>query len=1247
MRILAIRGRNLASLAGEFDIDFLQEPLASAGLFAISGPTGAGKSTLLDALCLALYDATPRLLRAGSKGIGLPDVRDETVTPQDTRTLLRRGASDGYAEVDFIGADGTGYRARWSVRRSRNKTDGALQQVAMGLKTLNELHPIGNTNREVKAEIEKRIGLNFDQFIRAVLLAQNEFSAFLKADDGERGELLQTLTGTAIYTEVSKRAYERAKLEQAALDKLAARLADNKPLPQDERAQIEADSLRADATLVEIDRRKAGFEEKLRWHQEWKQLAEGERQAEQDCARRRGDHTAAEPRRAYLALVESVQPARPILADRDRINGEHEQCRQGVANAEVSAAQAEAAWQEAQAAMEAASTAVKEAELAQSAAASDLDHARLLDAQIDALLPAHADIAQQHAELKDAEERARASLRSNEEQRAVLHDRKRTAVDWLQRHASIRPLAEGWPRWDTLLEQAARIALEQDRSAQAVLLAETTATTRKAQAAEALTRSKAAEQALSDATGRLESAVASLSALSSAAIAARRQSAEARRELLDVAERLWRTLAGDLALQGELQASILHARSAADRSASLLADIDKHLPQAESALAQAERSLKIAVTACADSVEELRAGLSPGTPCPVCGGHEHPYAIANPRLHSMLDGLQAEVDRCRGQVHQLLQQRAAQSALAEEARRQIGELGAKLHASEDAIRTGTQSYESHPVAAELNSIAHDARAGWFEEQQHRLREEIEAIAADEQEVRAATSACDLARSGMDDVSKQHALSKDAAISARTASERSEAEHAVAVDKHVEIGERLRTILAELDPAFADPVWKQAWQASPGDFHATCKARVGSWHSHHGDEVECDARLRIFDAEHAALAQTLTNTEHELLRSGEALAASAGRLDEKQVTRKGLFGGRTVTAVQEELRAAIDDARAQHAYANQALQEKSTARTRCIEALEQARHRLAFARSAADTATAVLSEWLSRYNSRHADRPEPVDGHQLIALLSHSQDWVADERAQLQSIAGSLDSALAVLQERTARRQRHEALGAGGGDIDEVTAALATANAERQVAHTHATAFKLRLAQDDVRRQQSQSMASEIALQEAAVQRWGRLSELIGSHDGKKFRNYAQQYTLDLLLNYANRHLADLARRYRLERIRDTLALMVIDQDMGDEMRSVHSLSGGESFLVSLALALGLASLSSNRVRVESLFIDEGFGSLDADTLSVAMNALDNLQAMGRKVGVISHVQEMTERISTRILVQKTTGGKSRIVVEQA
>ena len=203
MRILAIRGKNLASLAGEFAIDFQAEPLGSAGLFAITGPTGAGKSTLLDALCLALYEKTPRLAKA--RGEHIPDVGDNDVLPADPRTILRRGAAEGYAEVDFVGSDGVSYRARWSVRRSRAKVDGKLQQSEVSFSRLIDSQVLSDHRKsETLRLIEAKIGLDFDQFTRAVLLAQNEFSAFLRASDDERAELLQTLTGTEAFTLISQ-----------------------------------------------------------------------------------------------------------------------------------------------------------------------------------------------------------------------------------------------------------------------------------------------------------------------------------------------------------------------------------------------------------------------------------------------------------------------------------------------------------------------------------------------------------------------------------------------------------------------------------------------------------------------------------------------------------------------------------------------------------------------------------------------------------------------------------------------------------------------------------------------------------------------------------------------------------------------------------------------------------------------------------------------------------------------------------
>jgi DNA repair protein SbcC/Rad50 len=211
------------------------------------------------------------------------------------------------------------------------------------------------------------------------------------------------------------------------------------------------------------------------------------------------------------------------------------------------------------------------------------------------------------------------------------------------------------------------------------------------------------------------------------------------------------------------------------------------------------------------------------------------------------------------------------------------------------------------------------------------------------------------------------------------------------------------------------------------------------------------------------------------------------------------------------------------------------------------------------------------------------------------------------------------------------------------AALSAAQAQESGRREDATELQLQLRQDDERRRQASDLAPRIAAQRGHRDVWARVADLIGSADGKKFRVFAQGLTLDALLGHANAHLADLAPRYRLERVPGhDLELQIVDLDMGEEVRSIHSLSGGETFLVSLALALGLSALSSRTTRVETLFIDEGFGTLDRDTLDHAMAALEGLQATGRTVGIITHVPELQERVGVQVRVEPVGGGRSRV-----
>jgi len=264
------------------------------------------------------------------------------------------------------------------------------------------------------------------------------------------------------------------------------------------------------------------------------------------------------------------------------------------------------------------------------------------------------------------------------------------------------------------------------------------------------------------------------------------------------------------------------------------------------------------------------------------------------------------------------------------------------------------------------------------------------------------------------------------------------------------------------------------------------------------------------------------------------------------------------------------------------------------------------------------------------------------MLAVDEDTLKHERVALEKIENAVRTGEGALTAHKDSLERHALGRPTTNEEATVREALVAIRRTKESAEAKRDAAKAVLLGDDQRRATSSQLTSELELRKVSARPWERLNDLIGSADGAKFRNIAQRRTLDILLGYANRQLDLLASRYRLERLPESLNLIVVDRDMGDERRSVHSLSGGESFLVALALALGLASLTSNRLRIESLFIDEGFGSLDPETLGIAMEALMRLESQGRKVGVISHVSEMAEAIPVQIRVEKGRSGASSL-----
>jgi exonuclease SbcC len=193
------------------------------------------------------------------------------------------------------------------------------------------------------------------------------------------------------------------------------------------------------------------------------------------------------------------------------------------------------------------------------------------------------------------------------------------------------------------------------------------------------------------------------------------------------------------------------------------------------------------------------------------------------------------------------------------------------------------------------------------------------------------------------------------------------------------------------------------------------------------------------------------------------------------------------------------------------------------------------------------------------------------------------------------------------------------------------------------AIKQKLADNKYAQAKIADKQNLIEAQKSECLRWDKLHSMIGSSDGKKYRNFAQGLTFELMVSHANRQLIKMTDRYLL--IRDEgqpLELNVVDNYQAGEIRSTKNLSGGESFIVSLSLALGLSKMASRKVRVDSLFLDEGFGTLDEETLETALENLAGLQQDGKLIGIISHVSGLQERISTQIQIQPVSGGKSII-----
>ena len=1253
MKILRISLKNIASLAGLHTVDFTREPLASSGLFAICGPTGSGKSTLLDALCLSLYEKTPRL-SAVRGAVRLPDGAADEVSQKDPGNLLRRGTGEGFTEVAFCGVDGQTYTARWSIHRARRSPTGALQNTEVALYRGN-IAPgsagevaRGGRRTEVLQVIAEKVGLSFEQFTRAVLLAQNDFATFLKASDTERAEILQALTGTERFEAISVAVYNRNTAENAKIEALESQSKGSIPLESDARETLESDVKVATKASEEAVARLDVRLKQQQWFVDWKGLCSQVQQAEGQLKLRTQANVDAEPRREALEQTERiVREARTLRgAELSCVRAlEAAALAHGTASAKAAAAQTEATAKGTL--YQNALNQYNQTEAAIKAQQPDLKSARELDAQLRPLAENLKRVREQYAAAFEKKRLAVDAHQAKSDER-IGKARELDALGKLKQALGIwEPFVAEGGMWIERLQQAAkankaRVLSEAEFKKLADVWSKRAALEKKAlesRDARAVEASQLAEK-----LAQLE--------------------ADAKRyDSGKIAQDLKNNAAANLALQ-ELKQAVDSVELCETQAVALQKEMEdlgttkaeeevrldllhkELLPEAMARLAQAKKSLELAVAAVDPATAGIREKLESGRECPVCGGTEHPYLSHAPTEEFLA------VKALRGEAEA---QEAAHGALRAEAsglersiasatkdlERKAGSKGKLLVALEEA-RAFSPSHEEACALWKLNGAARKSavvlRLGDLAQVREQLEAQGEASRGAEtlvQKTRKAQTAADKALRDCEAAYSEQ--SKDAAL-AKVERDKAEQECAQKRSEQEANHKALSLLWSRVETA------EREFERQPEAFVEQVREAIEKLSELAVKQEGLRRSISEADAALQILKQNAEAAEKELLAKGDEQKKSSDEYDSIYAKRVLLLAGRPADDVEGEGQTLLRNAGQERDTSLTASDAAKTALTAAVTGLEGAAEFLGRAKEAHAAAAQTMADWLAAFVKATG---RVLQLSELDAALLLDEVWFANERAALAALEAAINSAQGVLK-------THELSLAGHVEkrptLEEEAVVLAeipelnSVCVERKTAAEH---LRAALINDDQRREGSREIARQIGVARQSAEPWGKLNELIGSADGAKFRNIAQRRTLDILLAYANEQLERLATRYRLQRIPQSLNLLVVDRDMADEQRSVHSLSGGESFLVSLALALGLASLTSNRLRIESLFIDEGFGSLDPETLTIATNALMHLQAQGRKVGVISHVAEMAEAIPVQIRVVKGHSGASRIEVPGA
>lgn len=1214
MQILKLSFENINSLKGAWTIDF-QAPDFRSGIFAIVGPTGSGKTTILDAICLALYGHTPRI---GS-------------ITQNANEVMNRDCDSCRSSLEFQTLSGR-YRATWSQKKQKNfdKT-GKYGQVVSTMEKFEDgcWIPItdGSKVTSKKQEVQKIIGLSFDQFKRSVMLSQGDFAAFLKSKPNEKAQTLEQITGTQIYSLLSTKVYDLAE-EQKKLFEDKQREVELSPVLDDAVVLTKQEQLKGiteEAKVLETQISK--IEKESRWISETAELRNQFLRVKAELERLKENRNEFFRKENVVRLAEHAQNILPIfntLIDKQSLREDSIKEKSAAENELVNATKS---LKEKDFNFKAAEEALNNENLQKPKKLALFSQIESLDAEISPLIKSSR-LAQEEkiklenetADCKDHLNKAKEDIRKLEEDRekrdlerkedikgAFLYQRKDELRDC---KITAETLSAALADAEGKADKASETVKSQEKEAEALRI-------RKEKIASVIEADKVllkeAEKRLSEILdGKTLDELTQEQLSFSEQIPLLEAVKSALKAVCDQKEEIVR------------QEDVMQRDSAElDNWSSKKEGYEKEIQSLTSRQEELEALVQI------DELTKVRAELKEGEPCPVCGSLEHPFAA----------NLPPEVATAKERLAVVKEESTDLQKNQKEADRKIDVLKDRILVSEKRLKELRKNLD----LAEEELTLKCGRAGLTREG---VTEEAAAVLITKKE------------SLLIDIKKRIAKARDAESKAAAAKEKiagttEELHRAEMVFSNAQTKfESAKSLLAQAQTGRekARTELEQFWRKTAKEYGSVITD--GELFAHNpelfkrwiakaakNEELlescrEIENSLAIKKGTLPGLVESVERLEKSSREKSDQAAELQTELKTKQLQRDKLFGTKLV----EIERKAYERLLSQLAEAkDQAYENLSKARS--VQAAAEQRLKTAEQRSAEaeKNLLSAKTEWTDalkkeKFESEEDWRRARLDSEAINAL--HKE--ITDYKAQSRSAADRFSEADKKLAEKESQKLTDKSL-------EVLEAEKREASAEKEKLLEQKGELQKELKTDEEARIKRAGIEDELKKLKHQVAVWDRLNTLVGSSSGDKYRRYVQSLVLLTLLKNANVELTKLHSRYRLAKGGGDMEIKVIDSDLADQERPTDNLSGGETFIVSLALALGLAQMASNNVRIDSLFLDEGFGTLDDDSLEKALNALSSLNAQGKTVGLISHVDQIKERIPSKIVVKRSAQpGVSRL-----